>query len=76
MRERFLVTGAYGCIGAWILRQLVDEGVEVVAADAATDDHRVAALLEPEERSGIAFVRADVSQPRTSRRCSSGSRRT
>ena len=61
--ERFLVTGAYGCIGAWILRQLVDEGVEVVAADAGTDDHRVAALLDPDERSGIAFVRADVSQP-------------
>ena len=63
MSERFLVTGALGCIGAWILRQLVDEGVEVVAADASTDDHRVAALLAPEERGAIAFVRTDVSQP-------------
>ena len=63
MSERFLVTGAYGCIGAWILRQLVGEGVEVVAADAGTDDRRVAALLGPEERSRIAFVGADVSQP-------------
>jgi UDP-glucuronate 4-epimerase len=61
--ERFLVTGALGCIGAWILRQLVDEGVEVVAADAGTDDHRVAALLGAEERRRIAFVRADVSRP-------------
>ena len=63
MSERFLVTGALGCIGAWILRQLVDEGVAVVAADASADDHRVAALLGPDERDGIAFVRADVSRP-------------
>ena len=62
MSDRFLVTGAYGCIGAWVLRQLVREGVDVIAADAATDDHRVAALLEPGERSRIRFVRADVSR--------------
>src|SRR4051812_25286214 len=61
--ERFLVTGAYGCIGAWVLRQLVREGVHVIAADFATDDSRVAALLEPEERSDIGFVRVDVSRP-------------
>ena len=60
MSERFLVTGAYGCIGAWVLRQLLDEGVEVVAADASTDDHRVRALLDPRE---LEFVRADISQP-------------
>jgi UDP-glucuronate 4-epimerase len=63
MSELFLVTGAYGCIGAWVLRQLVDEGVEVVAADASTDDHRVTALLDHEERSRVAFVQADISRP-------------
>jgi UDP-glucuronate 4-epimerase len=63
MNERFLVTGAYGCIGAWVLRQLVDEGVDVVAADAALDDHRVAALLDEDERARIRFVRADLSRP-------------
>jgi nucleoside-diphosphate-sugar epimerase len=60
--ERFLVTGAYGCIGAWVLRLLVDEGVDVVAADASTDDHRVTALLDEEERARIGFVRADISR--------------
>ncbi|MGE5689630.1 MAG: NAD-dependent epimerase/dehydratase family protein [Pseudomonadota bacterium] len=63
MTERFLVTGAYGCIGAWILRQLADEGVEVVAADAGRDDRRVRALLGEGERSRIRFVGADVSRP-------------
>jgi nucleoside-diphosphate-sugar epimerase len=61
--ERFLVTGAYGCIGAWTLRQLVDEGVDVVAADASTDDHRVTALLDEDERSRVRFVQADISKP-------------
>ena len=63
MSERFLVTGAYGCIGAWVLRQLVGEGVEVVAADYSPDDRRVATLLDDEERSRIEFVQVDVSQP-------------
>jgi UDP-glucuronate 4-epimerase len=63
MNERFLVTGAYGCIGAWVLRQLVDEGADVVAADASTDDHRVTALLDEDERSRVRFVQADISRP-------------
>ena len=35
--ETFLVTGAFGCIGSWILRKLVDEDARLVAADLATD---------------------------------------
>jgi UDP-glucuronate 4-epimerase len=61
--ERFLVTGAYGCIGAWVLRQLVDEGVDVVAADASTDDHRVTALLDEDERARVRFIQSDISRP-------------
>ena len=63
MSERFLVTGCYGCIGAWTLRQLLREGVDVVASDVGTDDRRVAALLGPEDRGCMRFVHADVSRP-------------
>src|SRR6266542_4437961 len=38
--ERFLVTGAGGCIGAWAVRLLLDEGVPVVATDLSTDLRR------------------------------------
>jgi UDP-glucuronate 4-epimerase len=61
--ERFLVTGAYGCIGAWVVRQLVDEGVAVIAADASTEDRRVRALLDADELSRVRFVQGDISRP-------------
>jgi nucleoside-diphosphate-sugar epimerase len=63
MSERFLVTGAHGCIGAWTVAQLAREGVEVIAADADPDDRRVAAILDPDERSAVRTVRVDISQP-------------
>ena len=63
MSERFLVTGAYGCIGAWTVRSLVREGVEVVGVDAGSDDRRVRELLAPDELAGARFVQADISDP-------------
>jgi nucleoside-diphosphate-sugar epimerase len=63
MPERFLVTGAYGCIGTWTVRQLVREGVEVIGVDAGDDDHRVRELLDAVEVAAARFVKADVSDP-------------
>ena len=63
MSERFLITGAYGCIGAWTVRSLVREGVEVVGVDAGSDDRRVRDLLAPDELAGAVFVQADISDP-------------
>lgn len=40
MGERYLVTGANGCIGAWVVKLLQQEGAEVVAFDLREDDHR------------------------------------
>ena len=39
--ERFLVTGALGCIGAWTCAELAAEGSEVVGFDLGSSDHRV-----------------------------------
>lgn len=61
MSERFLVTGAYGCIGAWTVRQLVHEGVEVIGVDAGSDDQRVRDLLGDDELAGATFLQGDVS---------------
>ena len=38
---RYLVTGAAGCIGAWTMKLLLEEGVDVVGADLAPDRRRL-----------------------------------
>jgi UDP-glucuronate 4-epimerase len=58
--ERFLVTGALGCIGAWTVRQLVREGVPVVAFDLGTDSRRLALVMAPDELSRVTFVQGDI----------------
>jgi UDP-glucuronate 4-epimerase len=60
MPERFLVTGALGCIGAWIVRQLVREGVPVAGFDLGEDTHRLELVLTREELDQVELVRGDV----------------
>jgi len=61
MTEKFMITGSMGCIGAWVLRNLVDEGVEVVATDLSTDPVRPGLLLSDEElKEKITWAQLDV----------------
>jgi nucleoside-diphosphate-sugar epimerase len=60
---RVLLTGGYGCIGAWVARQLVDQGQEVWIFDLKDDTHRLDLLLEPDEKQRVHFVAGDVSEP-------------
>lgn len=57
--ERFLVTGALGCIGAWVVKLLDEEGTPVVAGDVALDPARWC-LLDPELEARIPLARCDV----------------
>ena len=63
--ERFLVTGAMGCLGAWTTRALVDEGADIVAFDYSTDDHRLRLLLSDEELPGLRLVQGDIADTDT-----------
>ena len=47
--ERFLVTGALGCIGAWVAATLVPEGAASSATTWASDRPRLELVLEPDE---------------------------
>ncbi len=58
--EVFMVTGSFGCIGAWVLRTLVDEGTAVVATDLPGDPVRPRLLLAAEEMDRIDFQVLDV----------------
>ena len=59
-RERFLVTGALGCIGAWTVRTLVREGAAVTALDLGRDDRRLRLIMTPEEIAAVEFVTGDI----------------
>lgn len=60
MPERFLITGALGCIGAWAARQLVRESVRVVAFDLGTSRHRLELVMSPDELAEVTFVQGDI----------------
>ncbi|MEA2547344.1 MAG: UDP-glucuronate 4-epimerase [Chloroflexota bacterium] len=58
--QRFLVTGALGCIGAWTVRELVREGVPVIAFDVGSDPRRLALIMTPDELAQVTFVAGDI----------------
>ncbi|MDQ6793362.1 MAG: NAD(P)-dependent oxidoreductase [Chloroflexota bacterium] len=58
--ERFLITGALGCIGAWTVRTLVRQGVPVTAFDLAGDPKRLRLIMTDEELAAVTFVRGDI----------------
>jgi UDP-glucuronate 4-epimerase len=58
--QRFLVTGALGCIGAWSCAQLVRERVPVVAYDLGSNTERLELIMSPEDVDRLTLVRGDV----------------
>ncbi len=58
--ERFLVTGAFGCIGVWVLRELLAQGAVAVASDLATGSSRLGLVLEDEYDERLQRAVVDV----------------
>jgi UDP-glucuronate 4-epimerase len=56
----YLVTGAYGCIGSWAVRLLLDEGCGVTTYDLGGSDHRLRLLLDDDELASLDRVAGDV----------------
>ncbi len=57
---KYLVTGAMGCIGAWVLYHLTQQGKQVVSLDLADDRHRLDLLMSREEQQAITFLLGDI----------------
>ncbi len=60
MADKFLLTGSMGCIGAWVLRNLTDQGIDVVATDVQSDPVRPSLLLNEQELAAIDWQTLDV----------------
>jgi UDP-glucose 4-epimerase len=58
--SRFLITGAQGCIGAWIVKNLVERDKQVFVFDLALEPTRLSLLLDSRQLSRVQFIQGDV----------------
>ena len=59
MAERILVTGALGCLGAWVARCVIDDGDEVVGFDLGDNRSRLELVLGDDE-AAVTMVKGDI----------------
>ena len=57
---RVFITGGYGCIGSWIVRNLLERGDEIWIYDLQEDTHRLRLLLNDEQIHCVNFIAGDV----------------
>jgi nucleoside-diphosphate-sugar epimerase len=58
--ERVLVTGGTGCIGSWIVKNLLQDDVPVIVLTASHRSERLRLILTDEQFDRISFVTADI----------------
>lgn len=58
--SKFLITGTMGCIGAWVLRNLVTDGASIIATDLDTTVTRPKLLLTDQELDSVTWEKLDV----------------
>ena len=62
-QRTYLVTGALGCIGAWVVERLLEKGDHPVVFDLGTEPRRIRDLLGPEALARVSFVQGDIANP-------------
>jgi nucleoside-diphosphate-sugar epimerase len=62
---RFLITGGYGFIGAWIAKNLLADGADVFVYDLKEDPRRLRLILPEEQVRRVTFVPGDVTELKT-----------
>ncbi len=62
---RVLITGGYGFIGAWIIRNLLARGAQVWVYDLREDARRLRLVLPESEVAKVTFVQGDVTDLKT-----------
>jgi len=60
MSQTYLLTGALGCIGAWVVKTVLDRGDQPVVFDLGGDPRRLKDLLDEDALSRVRFVKGDI----------------
>jgi len=60
--QTFLITGAHGFIGAWIVKRLLERGTRVVIFDKSSDAQRLRLIMSEEEISQAEVVTGDITE--------------
>lgn len=60
MSEPYFVTGAQGCIGAWVVKTLVERGDCPVVFDLSADMRRLSAILSKDDVARVRLVEGDI----------------
>ncbi|HKP84742.1 MAG TPA: NAD-dependent epimerase/dehydratase family protein [Blastocatellia bacterium] len=58
----FLITGAHGFIGAWIVKRLLETDARVVIFDSSRDGRRLRLIMDEEEISRAQLVTGDITE--------------
>lgn len=60
MATPYFMTGALGCIGAWVVKALAERGDEPIVFDQSRDRRRLEAIIAPGDMVRVSFVEGDV----------------
>jgi nucleoside-diphosphate-sugar epimerase len=61
MSQTYFVTGAQGCIGAWVVKTIVEQGDTAILFDLEHHDRRLAQVLQPDQLEQVRRIAGDVS---------------
>jgi nucleoside-diphosphate-sugar epimerase len=56
----YMVTGAHGFIGAWVVKRLLMEKAQVVIFDKSSDPHRMRMIMDEDECARPIFIEGDI----------------
>ncbi len=57
---QYLLTGGYGCIGSWIVKNLIEEGHDVAIYDLVEHTGRMALIMDEEQIARVRFIEGDI----------------
>ena len=61
--QTFLITGAHGFIGAWIVKRLLEANARVVIFDRSADPQRLLLIMDQDQVARVRLITGDITEP-------------